>query len=294
MLVAAPLSFERPPPLPVAQMVVGKDVNTLVALLPRLFNLCRSAQVIAARQALGMPVDRADRDALLLEVRRDHLMKLCMGWPGRLGMGQIALPPNWQTDPEATLAGVFGPDWSSVIETRSFDDFAQGPAGLVLRRIQDAFAPGEACTSVMPAVSSDTALSADAAVENSVAVRHLAHPVMRDVEQRYGCGPLWRATARALDLIDTLTGRFLLLTRAQPGRASVAATRGLYTIEARVAGGNVTEFRRVTPTDHLLAKRGILEQSLASLPEAKRGLAGLVLDILDPCSPVKIRGAGHA
>ena len=293
MLDTAPtVGFTRPPALPVDRLLLGQPVAEAVHLLPRLFNLCRSAQVMAARQAFGLPADDGARDALLLEIRRDHLMKLCLTWPGLLGMGQRTLPDGWQQGGDAVIAALFGtPD---AAQARGFDGFAQGPGGAVLRQIRDLFAPGEACTQALPPVTADTALNAGAAVENSIALRHLAHPVMRDVEQRFGCGPLWRATARALDLCDTLNGRFLAVARIRQGVAMVPATRGLYAIRADVAAGRVTAFARVTPTDHLLAPGGILEQSLSSLPAPRAGLAPLVLDILDPCAPVKLTGAKDA
>ena len=39
---------------------------------------------------------------------------------------------------------------------------------------------------------------------------------------------------------------------------------------------------------------GVLERSLATLPSAKLAFGALVLDILDPCSPVRLREIGHA
>ena len=294
MLDTAPrLTFVRPPALPVERLIVGQGIEEATSLLPRLFNLCRAAQGLAARQAVGLPVDHAARDALLLEIRRDHLMKLCLTWPGQMGMGQLALPRDWQAGGEAVLAALLEQDHAAIRSAQRFESFARGPLGAVLLRLSSLFAPGEGCTPVLPPVTPRTALDPLAAVENTIATRQLAHPVMRDVERRWGCGPLWRATARALDLADTLTGRFLAVTRQMGNAVTVPATRGLYAVRAEVSEGRVTAFSRVTPTDHLLAPGGVLEHALASLPPAKRGLAPLLLDILDPCSPVKLTEARH-
>ena len=47
----------RPAPvLPVADMVVGQTPEDAAAMLPRLFNLCRVAQGIAARAAFDLPL----------------------------------------------------------------------------------------------------------------------------------------------------------------------------------------------------------------------------------------------
>ena len=71
----------------------------------------------------------------------------------------------------------------------------------------------------------------------------------------------------------------------------MVAARGSYAVAATVTDGKVTGFSRVTPTDHLLATDGILDRSLAALPALKSGYAPLLLDILDPCTPVALEEA---
>ena len=56
----------------------------------------------------------------------------------------------------------------------------------------------------------------------------------------------------------------------------------------------MTAFSRITPTDHLLAPGGVLAQCLATLPADRAGLAPLMLEILDPCSPVRLEEVAHA
>ena len=72
----------------------------------------------------------------------------------------------------------------------------------------------------------------------------------------------------------------------------VPAARGLYGVSAVVEAGRVRKFRRITPTDHLLAPRGALAQSLESLPGPKAAaFAPVVMAILDPCYPVRLEQA---
>ena len=163
----------------------------------------------------------------------------------------------------------------------------------LLRRIDGCFAPGEAVAEGLPLVDASTAFAATP-VENSVAARHAAHPVMRHVETTHGRGPLWRVMGRAYDLEACLTDDLPKANAPQDGAALVPATRGLYAVTARHSGGRVTAFARVTPTDHLLAKGGMLDRTLATLPAEKHGLAPLVMDILDPCSPIRLREVRHA
>ncbi len=292
---ASSLTAERAAPLPIEQMVRGKDRHEVAELLPRLFNLCRTAQAMAARLALGLP-NTEDVDALRQEILRDHVLRLTMILPGHFGHGPIRLPDGWQRGGSALSETLFGlakglPDTP--------DDFAayctsgQGLSGL-FGHVAEMFGPGDAVTSDLPFVSKETALDPTAKVENSYAQRVHAHPVVADIARTQGRGPFWRVVARAYDLQAILEGAPLLSSSPVPGVAQVSATRGLYAVRAQTSGETVTAFTRVTPTDHLQARGGVLDQTLASLPAERTALAPLVMDILDPCTPIRVRETTHA
>lgn len=276
-------------PLPVAGLVIGKPVEEAAELLPRLFNLCRTAQDIAARMAFGLPLTETPKDDLTREILRDHLLKFCVTWPGFSGAKPQPIPQISGTDTAAVRAALFGPLGSLPEEPGDFATFlASGsPTTNILLEIRTGFAPGEACAADLTAATRQNVFGA-AALENSVAARQAHRPVMRHIEQEFGRGPLWWATARLYDAQDCLTGRLPDAVIVASGHAVVPAARGLYAISAEVEDGRVKNFRRITPTDHLLAPGGVLDQSLASLPRQKADLADLVLDILDPCMPVSL------
>ncbi len=286
----------RPEPiaaLPIADLVIGQSTESAAALLPRLFNLCRTAQEIAARLAFGLPVSADAQDALHREVLRDHVMKLCLKLPGYFGQ-PTALPQGWSDDGDGLRCTLFGSAGKMPRTPDEFDMFLRGDTQLaaILTKIDLSFGPGEA-TAHLP-LATDTSVLTQDAQENSIATRHADHPVLQHVARRKGRGPLWRATARAIDLDMCLARRLPEPKTPAQGIAIVAATRGCYAIKARVSDGIVTAFERITPTDHLLAEGSILEQSLNTLPGGKSGLAPLVMDILDPCSPVRLREVEHA
>ncbi|MBE0452160.1 hydrogenase expression/formation protein HupK [Roseovarius autotrophicus] len=262
------------PPMPLARLVEGRPVEEVAEILPRLFNLCRVAQSVALRLALGLPA--GDMAGLSEEIARDHRLKLGVIWPARLGLGRLALPLWSEGLPETPEA---------------FDAFISGvaPLATVLRAVRDGFTPGLACCAPLPEVVAATALAATAQ-ENSPAARHLTHPVMRRIEETDGRGPLWRVFARALDLAAVTRGALPAPQLIGPGAALVPAARGLYAVRAEVRRGRVIRLTRVTPTDHLLAPEGIMAQSLASLPATAHSEARLVADLLDPCAPVTIEG----
>ena len=93
----------------------------------------------------------------------------------------------------------------------------------------------------------------------------------------FGCQTCW--------LSDSVTVHWLnfAVVRALVGRRRVWPC---------VAGGRVSAFERVTPTDHLTAPGGVLERSLASLGPDAETKAELLLAILDPCAPVTLESAG--
>ncbi len=289
-LVAEPAA-----PLPVEAMVLGKAREDVAELLPRLFNLCRSAQSMAARLALGLPV-KDDAETLRREIIRDHVLRLTVILPGHFGMSPASLPYGWQDGTTELAKALFGPTGRLPATNDDFTSYLDSETNLsaLLGKIDTLFGPDVACAAPLPFVSHLTAGDATALVENSCAARVAEHPVLQTIENHQGRGPLWRVAARAYDLQALLDGAPLLARSPTPGVAHVPATRGLYTVRAETKNDRVTAFSRVTPTDHLQAKGGVLDQTLSSLPATQAGLAPLILDILDPCSPIRVKEVSHA
>lgn len=282
------------PQVPVARMVIGQSVEDAAALLPRLFNLCRVAQGLAVRAAFDLPLPDDWQEALRQEIMREHLLKLCLKWPAALNVARASMPRNWAERSPAARHEVFGTDASLYRGDIDIWRYKAGDGGVaaVLRAIGQVFAPGAACRPALPLATPDTCL-ADTPQENSVAARHADHPALRAVEARYGRGPLWSAVGVALDL-EYLWAGGDLACHLSPGQAVVPAARGLYAVRGTSRFGKVTAFRRVTPTDHLLAPGGALQHALATLPSGRADLSrpdprgALLLSILDPCQPVRL------
>lgn len=289
---ATRLTAQAAPRLPIDRLCVGREVNEVRALVPRIFNLCRDAQAAALDAALGRNVEP---EAATQEVLRDHLIKFFVTWPGMLGLSAGRLPMGWTTTPAVLADAVFGPSRRPPHSAAAFDAFLASEVGVapVLRRIADAFGPGEAVADGL-GLATRASVWAEAPIENSVATRHADHPVMAHIEAEWGRGPLWRAAARVYDIDAALAGALPPIVAPEAGRAVATAARGAYALCVKVADGRVRAFTRMTPTDHLLANGGVLDRSLATLPSAKIALGPLVLDILDPCSPVRLREVGHA
>lgn len=275
----------RPAALPLGALLLGRPVGEVAQLLPRLFNLCRTAQDIAARMALSLSgVDPLP--ALVDEVVRDHVLRFCVTLPPLLGLPLRAVGG----DP---LTVLFGPKRGLPVDPSGLRDWmaAGEGAAVTVAAIARSFGPQEAVAD-LPLVTANTALQV-VAVENSAAARQASHPLLRSVEAMRGRGPLWRVLGMLADAEAALAGR-LPLPELDDGMARVPAARGTYALRIGQAGGMVTRIDRVTPTDHMLAPGGALERSLATLPPAKRHLAPLVVALHDPCMAVRVEEAGHA
>ena len=191
----------RAPALPVETMVLGKPVTEAADLVPRLFNLCRAAQALAVRKALGLPVAASMNDELRHEIMRDHLLKLCVALPAQFGIGSEGLPSGWASDRGAAARAVFGPAGEPPKTPDDLDAFLTSGHRVaeVLHKIDQCFDPGEAATGQLTSLSR-TNIRRDAPVENSVAGRHGLHPVMRHIAEPRGRGAIMRPAARHLNL----------------------------------------------------------------------------------------------
>ena len=280
------LTVTRPAPVPIERLVLVRDVDEVIATLPRIFNLCRAAQETALRLAFDRP---ASMDGIAEEILREGMMRLCVMWPQMLGLTPAR--PDMQA-PRRALFGDVGAFPGTVAAFQAFLASDQGVAP-VLRAINNRFAPGVAAVSGLSDVTDATVMDAGA-VENSPALRHADHPVLTHIAQTHGRAPLWRAVARVLDVQSALLGTVPAMRMGADGVAIVPAARGVYAVRARTDGGRVTAFSRITPTDHMLATGGAIDQTLDSLSNGQRGLAPLALALMDPCVPLTIKGLEDA
>ena len=255
--------------VPVAGLMLGRRVEEVARLLPALFGLCRSVQETALALALDQPAPAPA--ALRRDMIRDHLAKLCLHLPRRLGLPVQPLPAGWAEGGVALHRAI------------------EGLAAPVMAAVAQAFRPGEA-VSQLPVTPNPFA---EIPAENSLATRHARHPRLL-AAQAQGHGPLAHLMARVLDLEALALGQMPSPRRLPDGTALVPCSRGICALRLRVAGGIVTGFDRATPTDHLLMPGGLLAASLATLPADRAGLAPLLVDILDPCIALQLEGVAHA
>ena len=288
------------PRLSIEEMVLGKSRREVAELVPRLFNLCRTAQSLAVCAALDLPT-ADDAAALRQEIIRDHVLRLSVVLPRHFGSSPIRLPEGWQSGGASLRQALFGPSVRLPETPADFESFLTSGAAIasLWAKVAGLFAHGQGMSrglgvgmsEALSFVSVETAADPRARVENSCALRVADHPVVAHVAASTGQkrSLLWRLVARSYDLEKLLNHAPLMQATPHRGRAHVPATRGLYTVSAEYDGEKVTRFARVTPTDHLSAPGGVLEQVLATIPPERAAVLPVVMDILDPCSPIDVQ-----
>ena len=277
--------------LAVDALMTGRPVAEARRLLPAIFGLCRPVQDWALALALDLP-ERPEIATLRRDMLRDHLAKLCLHLPRRLGLAPLPLPANWAIGGAKLREALFGAE--TLPSATAFPGWTRSEGGLapLARAVAQSFAPGEARVGLPPLDIGDPL--ADGPVENSLSLRHAGHPLLARVQADWGPGPLASLVARLIDLDALSRGEMPAPRRLADGTALVPCSRGLCALRMRQAGGMVTAFTRRTPTDHLLAPGGALEVALRHLPPEKSRLAPLVVELLDPCLPLRLTEPGHA
>ncbi|MCF1709330.1 HupK protein [Tabrizicola sp. J26] len=285
------VEIRRGAPLPVEALMLGRPVEEALELLPRLFNLCGTAQSLAFRLSLALPVTQAP--SLQREILRDHVAKLCLSWPTLLGLPPLRLPRGWDAGGEAACQLLLGQATCPTDMTGLSDWMARGQGvAPVIRSI--AAELGEVRMSPHLAFTTPETAMAKTAQENSVAARRATDPMVLAAEVRWGRGPVWHAVARLADALAVARGDLPAPVRLADGTAVVPAARGGYALRAKSAAGRITAFERRAPTDHLVATGGSLEGLLAAMGKLAASQVRLLSDILDPCVTVLVQEGSHA
>lgn len=268
--------------LPLEALMLGRPVEEVARLLPRLFNLCRHAQAAAARLALGLPPEEGPED-LAAEVLRDHGARILVSLRRSFDLSPL---PRDGTAPLALSPDLlFGPAGRLPDSLAALADWQAGdlPAAALAREITSLFPAHCATTAVLPPPGEDPWRPGPC--ENSPAGRQQHHPLMRAVEATRGRGPLWRFLGLLADAEAVLQGRLAPPCR-MGATAVVQAARGAYALRLSQAGGILTGLARRTPTDAMLERGGALEQALSLVHPS---LAPQVLALHDPCLPVTLQ-----
>ncbi|SUZ32023.1 hypothetical protein ROE7235_01774 [Roseibaca ekhonensis] len=279
--------FNLPDPPPLAQVLAGKTPEAAAQLLARIFNLCGTAQGMAARLSAQRPDGPRALDGLARDVVRDHLLALCITLPRICGLPVQPLPQDWQA-----MGDLSGALWGGP-RPMVLQDWLNGGRGFApLANAVCTRFPGRLAASRPLPFACATSVGRFEPLENSPAMRHAQDALLRQAEAAHGRGPLWRLLGRICDAEDAALGRLPAPQRRDDGTALVPAARGVYALRLHLKDGRVGGISRSTPTDHMLASGGALRSALDSVRDMM--LARIVLALHDPCLPTRLEETAHA
>lgn len=268
----------RQPGPDIARLLIGRPVDEAAALLPRLFNLCRTAQGTAVRLSLGLPVTNGTS----AEIIRDHLAHLYVILPRALGLDPVP-PPNPQD-----RKSLFGPTGRLPQDPAALRLWlaADNALARLARQVEQLF---PVALWKIPRLPKARGII-PGAFENSPAARQADHSLL----QALPCGPFWRLLGKLCDLEAALDNKLPAPERLADGTALVQAARGTYALRLTHTSGRITGLARLTPTDHQLAPGGPMETALDLLPTDRPDLARALVALIDPCIPVTVQEVSHA
>lgn len=308
-----------------ACLMVGRPVGEALALAPRLFALCGTAQGIAARCAVAaaqgvFPTPDAqarERQTLLREVVGEHLWRLCLDWPARFGL------PARTTDFAIWRRRLLAGDALPREALPAWEDFAAAaeclprcpapPLPLLLPMAAAAWA--EALAQACPALADGWARGAWEALarfaaapalmcgprETGVLARWQGDPLVAGLWAE-GRRPAARLAARCLDLAalapsledDACPAAWIDAVPLGPdiGLARVETARGPLLHLVQVREGRIAHYVMVAPTEWNFHPAGPFVRDLTGLAadtrDAAERLAREVALSLDPCVTLEI------
>lgn len=121
--------------------------------------------------------------------------------------------------------------------------------------------------------------------------RRREHPMLQDMQQRYGPGLLVRLLARLVEIATLFVELQHSLDRHQPlydrGVSQLETARGRLCHRVELEGDRIVRYQILAPTEWNFSPLGVAAQLLTKLPRAPedqiRQQAGLLIQAIDPC-----------
>ncbi|WP_338331933.1 hypothetical protein [Acetobacter sp. LMG 32666] len=306
-------------------LCAGLEPEQALALIGRVFSLCRVAHMAASTRALGLVEQAAFEPARMQdEILQDHALALLVTLPVQLNM-----PPQREslckvlhnrkdgaylvrelTGSATPIATMDAPAFAAWLAGGGAENAAFLPR--LLHRCHAAL-EGAGASVTMDALNPQTIqawLGHDRgqsrpimAYDASIWPDYAHCPVMQALAGQGGVPPFARLVARVLEFLACLEGpEGRMFARVGPFLASLGAgvgvaraARGMLVHVAQVHNGLVTDYQILSPTFWHAAKDGLFRQAISRLrPGCAKVTVECVLAALNPCVPVTVEVAQHA
>ncbi len=301
-----------------ARLMIGREADEAMALLPRLFALCGEAHRAAASLALFGRASAAQMRLVAAESAREHLLRIVLGWrvgdeaplpagaimalveTARRGEDAAAALAEYLRQhvlgcaPEAFLAAEGLADWLEASDTFPARFLrlvlAGGRAGL--GAVSPAFLPELTRTELLARLDVPGFAARpewDGARETGPLARRHDHPLVAGVVAEHGAGLLARLVARLVELAGLVEAIGSACdVQAAPGLGALETARGRLIHAARTEKGRVAAYTILAPTEWNFHPEGVAARALAGLAEEE---AALLIEAVDPCVEYELRVA---
>lgn len=306
-------------------LCAGLPPEQAMALIGRVFGLCRVAHMAASARAMGLALPTVlDHTRMQDEVLKDHALALLVTLPEHLN-----LPPQREslcrvlqdrqtgqalarelTGSNVSLAHMNAQAFEAWLATGRTENGAFLPR--LFNRCQSALAAAGAVVS-MPELTSQSVQAWLAhergqgapvmAYDASIWPDYAHYPVMQALLGTGEVTPFARLVARLLEFLACLEDQAeTIFARVNPFRANMErgvgvarAARGMLVHAVQMHNGLVTDYQILSPTFWHMAENGLFRQAVSRLRSgcAKVSLE-CVLAALNPCVPVTVELTQHA
>lgn len=299
--------------------LVGRPVEEAATLVPLVYAVCAATQEAATRCACGLPAPAGLGARVVRDALRDHLIHLHVALPEALGCPgdplavREGLTAHLAGDARGALAdAAFAPgeEPASLADLRAWALARFGAPAAALRRLLHGWDPawGRVALPLVPArldlarldparLDLDRATLDGRAAEPGAAASHAAHPLLVDIAERLGPGPVWRTAARLIAAgrlaAEPDPERAGAARRMGEGAAAALSARGALWVRAARDGDRLAAFARLAPTDLVLHPNGLLARALVTLPAEPDAplaeIARALVAVADPCVASAVR-----
>lgn len=311
----------------VANLLVGRTAQEAIKLLPLVFSLCAHAHVMAAKGALNLPISEQDRQLVLAENAREHLLRILMGW--KVDNAPI-LPPTpvmsliseMEKGTAIDILKTYLQEYIFGISLEVFLKFstkdikqwlAQSTTlpALYLSQLTNKnwqslgatplrFLPQMPIKTLKERLDEpDFALMPDwngKPCETGPLARQSTHPIVSEALKEFGAGLLTRHLARLVELAQIPKQMAIPQTRQKGVQKGVVETaRGRLVHVAEVTDNKITKYAILAPTEWNFHPKGIAMQSLSVLQALDKSTLAMqaraVVEAIDPCVDFDVRVA---
>lgn len=311
----------------VSDLLIGRNPEGALTVLPKIYSLCAHAHIAAARLAMGLELTAKEMRVVLAENAREHLLRIMIGWKAANDTIQLPAQPVMQLvdemqaskDGHSTAimltayleAHVLGCTPQQFLELDSLaqlDEWMTAsdtvPSAYLAEIANNNWQGlGAGPTMFLPKLDAKNLQDQLARPgfsqqpdwlgsprETGPFSRQFNHSLIKDIVRTHGAGLMARMVSRLVELA-LLPDQMLQNNEpaiSTTGLGAVETARGRLIHAVKLNGGIIVNYSILAPTEWNFHPRGVAAQSLRGL---NANQARAIIEAIDPCVDYELRVA---